>query len=51
MDDRIKQRVAFALKCKPEEVPEDHQELKAALDNRIAALRVAKAVKHGESIH
>ena len=51
MDERVRQRIAFALKCKPSEVPDNHEELKAALDKRIAALRVAKGVKHGESIH
>ncbi len=51
MDDRVKQRIAFALKCKPEEVPDNPEELKIALDKRIAVLRVAKGVKYGESIH
>lgn len=51
MDNNVKQRIAFALKCKPSEVPENPEELKVALDNRIAVLRAAKGVKHGESIH
>ena len=46
MDDRIKKRVAFALKCKPEEVPDTAEKIREALDKRIAELR-AKKVKHG----
>jgi len=45
-----KQRLAFALKCKPEEVPEKPEKIKEALDSRRAELK-AKKVKHGESIH
>lgn len=47
MDARVKQRIAFALKCKPEEVPENSEELKKALDDRRAELRKAKEAKHG----
>lgn len=46
-----KRRLAFTLKCKPEEVPKELPEIKVALDKRIADLRTAKKVKHGESIH
>ncbi len=46
MDNNVKQRIAFALKCKPEEVPENIEELKAALDNRRAELKAAKGVKY-----
>lgn len=42
-----KQRLAFALKCKPEEVPEDPEQIKVALDNRLATLKAAKEAKHG----
>lgn len=48
MDNSIKQRIAYALQCKPEEVPEDPQDLQAALDNRRAKLR---EVKRGKPIH
>jgi len=47
MDARIKQRVAFALKCKPSEVPEDIEGLSKALDKRRAELKKAKEAKHG----
>lgn len=47
MDARIKQRVAFALKCKPSEVPEDIGELKKALDKRRSDMKKAKEAKHG----
>ena len=47
MDARIKQRVAFALKCKPEEVPEDIDGLKKALDKRRKEMKKAKEEKHG----
>ena len=47
MDKNVKQRIAFALKCKPEEVPENIEDLKTALDNRRAILKAAKGVKHG----
>jgi len=51
MNENVKQRIAFALKCKPEEVPENPEDLKVALDNRRAILRAAKGVKYGEPIH
>jgi len=47
MDNRVKQRVAYALKCKPSEVPEDTEGLKKALDKRRADLKKAKEAKHG----
>ncbi len=47
MDARNKSRIAWALKCKPEDVPEDYKKLKEALDNRLLELKKAKAVKHG----
>lgn len=43
----LKQRIAFALKCKPEEVPTDPEKLKKALENRRAELKKAKGVQHG----
>ncbi len=46
-----KARIAFALKCKPEEVSEEPEQLKIALDNRLAVLKAKKGVKHGEPIH
>jgi hypothetical protein len=48
-----KQRIAFALKCKPEEVPDNPSQIKQALDNRRAVLAAEKLrkVKDGESIH
>ncbi|MDD5083134.1 MAG: hypothetical protein PHU08_07175 [Dehalococcoidales bacterium] len=48
-----KSRIAFALKCKPEEVPEKDIDIKQALENRRAALKEAKLkkVNHGESVH
>ncbi len=51
MDERIKQRIAFALKCKPEEVPDTLEKIRKALDKRIVELKKANGVKHGESIH
>jgi hypothetical protein len=51
MDERIKKRISFALKCKPEEVPEDPIELDKALNERRKKLREAKYdKKHNESI-
>lgn len=47
MDERYKQRVAFALKCKPSEVPDDPVKLQEALDARRAKLKKAKEAKHG----
>lgn len=47
MDGKIKQRVAVALKCKPEEVPDEPLALKRALENRRVVLKQAKAGKHG----
>ena len=42
-------RIAFSLKCKPEEVPMDDEKLKDALDKQIKELRAKKLekVKHG----
>ena len=51
MEKAVKQRIAYALKCKPEEVPDNPQDLKVALEARRAELKKAKKVKHGESIH
>ncbi len=47
MDERVKQRIALALKCKPSEVPDDPMKLKDALDSRRAKLKKAKEAKHG----
>ena len=47
MEKSTRQRIAFALKCKPDEVPENQVGLKAALDNRRAELKAKKGVKHG----
>ncbi len=44
MEKAVKQRIAFALKCKPEEVPENPEQLKKALQERRDQL---KAVKYG----
>jgi hypothetical protein len=41
-----KQRIAFALKCKLEDVPNDEGKLKNTLDERIKELK-AKKVKYG----
>ncbi len=43
-----KLRLAYALKCKPEEVPSDPDELRKALGKRIADMR---EVKRGKSVH
>ena len=51
MDKNIKQRIAYALKCKPEEVPDTPEKIREALDIRITELKAAKGVKHGEPIH
>ncbi len=48
MDIANKQRIAFALKCKPEEVPEEPEKLAEALKERRAEL---KRVKYGKSVH
>ena len=45
MDAGIKKRVAWALKCKPEEVPEEPKELTKALDKRRVELKAAKLRK------
>ncbi len=45
MNDRVKKRIAWALKCKPEDVPEEPQNLAKALDKRIADLKKAKLEK------
>jgi hypothetical protein len=42
-----KQRIAFALKCKVEEVPDTPEKIKNALEKRRGELKAAKAVKHG----
>jgi len=47
MDKSVKQRIAWALKCKPEEVPEEPEKLKEAFDNRLAKMKAAKEAKHG----
>lgn len=47
MNKAVKQRIAFALKCKPEEVPDNPEELRKALDDRLAGLRKAKEARHG----
>ncbi len=48
MDARVKQRIAYALKCEPSEVPEDALKLKKALEKRRSDLKKAKeAKKHG----
>jgi len=47
MNNNVKQRIAFALKCKPEKIPEDHQELGKALQERRAKLKKDKGVKYG----
>jgi len=44
--DGIKQRIAFALKCNPSEVPDEPEKLKKALEDRRAKLKKAKE-KHG----
>jgi len=46
MDQRTKIRVAFALKCKPSEVPEAPEELEKALKERRAKLKKEKEAKH-----
>jgi len=51
MNDNVRKRIAFALKCKPEEVPEKIDDLKVALDNRRAELKAAKGVKYGKPVH
>ncbi len=45
MEDWIKQRVAFALKCKPSEVPDEPLELEKAMKERRAKIKKAKDVK------
>jgi len=47
MNKAVKQRIAFALKCKVEEIPLDPQELGKALQERRAKLKKAKEMKHG----
>ena len=47
MKERVKQRIALALKCKVNEVPEDPQGLKVALENRRKVLKAEKVKKHG----
>jgi len=47
MNVRDRSRIAFALKCKPEEVPDTPEKLRSALANRRAVLKAAKKVKHG----
>ncbi len=45
MDDRVKQRIAFALKCKPKDVPDTPEKLRQALSKRRSELKAAKAKK------
>lgn len=45
MEQRNKIRIAWALKCKPEEVPEDPKKLKAELDERHKKLKAEKEAK------
>lgn len=45
MDERIKARVAFALKCKKEDVPEDPKKLAEALSERRKKLKADKEAK------
>ena len=47
MNAHDKARIAWALKCKPEDVPDTPVELRQALDNRRSVLKAAKKVKHG----
>lgn len=47
MDNRVRQRIAFALKCEPSEVPENPQKLKEALNKQREKLKKAKEAKHG----
>ncbi len=48
LDAGNRKRVAWALKCKPDEVPETDEEIQKALQKRVASLREAK---HGKPIH
>ena len=47
MNELLKNRIAYALKCKPSEVPTDPEELKKQLDMRRAKLKKDKEAKHG----
>lgn len=47
MDNRMKQRIAFALKCKPSEVPDNPEKIKEALDKRRDKMKKDKEAKHG----
>ena len=47
MKERVRQRIALALKCTPAEVPEDEKELAMALRNKREKLKAQKGVKHG----
>jgi len=47
MEKNMRQRIAFALKCKPEEVPEEPEKLKKALEDRRGILKRAKEAKNG----
>lgn len=47
MDKAIKQRIAFALQCKLEEVPESQEGIKDALNKRRAKMKAEKEAKHG----
>ena len=45
MDARDKVRLAFALKCKPKDVPDTPEKIQLALTNRRSVLKAAKAKK------
>lgn len=45
MDNRVKQRISYALKCKPSEVPEEPLALEKALKERRAKLKKEKEAK------
>lgn len=51
MNDSIKARIAFALKCDVSDVPDDEKELAGKLKKRRDELKAKKAVKHGQSVH
>jgi hypothetical protein len=45
MNAHDKSRIVWALKCKPEDVPDTPEKLRQALDNRRSELKAAKAKK------
>jgi len=47
MDARVRQRISWALKCKPSEVPDSPEKIKEALDKRRAKLKRDKEAKYG----